>query len=55
MVVPLWYFIKPFLLRVWERIKKDEVLMSQELLPGYGNVPTMDRVISHLKQNERKK
>lgn len=29
--------------------------MSQGLLPGYGNVPTMDRMIGHLKQKETKK
>lgn len=43
------------MLRVLDVVKKDESLMSQESLPEYGNIPTMDKMISLLKQKATKK
>ncbi len=53
--ITLRYLIELFMLRVQQGVTKDQSLMSQELLPGCGNVLTMDIMISHLKQKEAKK
>ncbi len=50
-----WHPMEPCLLRVWEGIKMDESLMSQQLLPGYDNICTMKRMIGDLKHKETKK
>lgn len=52
---PRWYLKEPFMLRVLDVVKKDESLMSQESLPEYGNIPTMAKMISLLKQKATKK